>query len=127
MANRCTSFLGLFLLVACLCACGIPPRITFVPKPPAQVSPRPQPCDVDVFRDSKPERSYVEIGRIDYHEERHRAGGDRPTLDTVLPALKTRACEVGADALVNLHVTDERYLEYATFHISAVAVRYVRQ
>jgi hypothetical protein len=112
------------LLGTLLCSCGAKARISFVPKGAASYEARQGPCGIQVFQDSKPDRPYVEIGTINYHHERHRTSAGALKLDTALPQIRRRACEIGADAIVNIRVTDEKRLEWAMFHVTATAVRF---
>ena len=104
-------------------ACASKARIGFVPSGPSYQA-RQGSCDIEVFMESKPDRPYEELGTINYHDERHRTAAGGLNIETVLPEIRRRACEVGADALVNVHVTDERRLEWAMFHVSATAIRF---
>lgn len=124
MRTRSTEALIVCLLGTALCSCASRAKISFVPKGPASYEARQDQCQIQMFRDSKPDRPYVEIGTLNYHDERHRTGADGLKLDVVLPEIRRRACAVGADALMNIHVTDEKRLEWAMFHVSATAVRF---
>ena len=42
-----------------------------------------------------------------------------------MPKIKARACKAGADALIDVRVTEVRRLEFAMFNVRAVAVRFV--
>jgi hypothetical protein len=41
--------------------------------------------------------------------------------------MKARVCQAGADALINIRVTEVRRLEFAMFNVSATAVRFEPQ
>jgi hypothetical protein len=124
MHRRSAQALALCLLGTLCLSCGGRARISFTPKTPGSYQPRQEPCEIQVFQDSKPDRSYVELGTLNYHHERHRASAGQLSLDAALLLLKKRACEIGADAIVNVHVTDERRLEWAMFHVAATAARF---
>lgn len=116
-ASACT------ILAVVLSACGGTPRISFVPSMPGAYPAKPPACDLEVFRDAKPDRPSTPVGVIHYHLERHRTSAGALTLETALPEIKARACGAGADALV-VRVTEERHLEWAMFHVAATALRF---
>lgn len=127
MGTRSAHRLIVCVLATMMSSCATHARISFVPKGSAAYEPRQPSCDVQVFRDAKPDRPYVEIGTINYHDERHRTSAGGLTLDAALPEIRRQACAAGADAVVNLHVTDEKRLEWAMFHVTAIAVRFLNQ
>lgn len=119
------------VLFVCLCMvlCWSRPgyakeKITFTPKEAGGQPAKPEPCDIQVFQDSKPDQEYVELGIINYHDERHRSKAGSLKLDVVLPKIKASACKVGADALIDIRVTEVRRLEFAMFNVRALVVRF---
>jgi hypothetical protein len=88
-------------------------KITFTPKESGQRQ---------VFKDSKPDQAYVDLGIINYHDERHRSKAGSLKLEAVMPKIKARACKVGADALIDIRVTEVRRLEFAMFNVRATVV-----
>jgi hypothetical protein len=76
-----------------------------------------------VHHEKGPERPFTALGVINFHREWHRGLSTAPTVDSALPQIKERACEVGADAVV-IHVTEERRLEFGMLHVAATAVRF---
>jgi hypothetical protein len=101
-------------------------KITFTPKEAGQHQAKPESCEIRVFQDSKPEQANVELGIINFHDERHRSKAGSLTLEVVMPKIKARACKVGADALIDIRVTDVRRLEFAMFNVRATVVRFVQ-
>ena len=101
-------------------------KITYTPKESSQPQAKLATCEIHVFQDSKPEQAYVELGIINYHDERHRSNAGALKLDVVMPKIKANACKVGADALIDIRVTEVRRLEFAMFNVRATAVRFVR-
>jgi hypothetical protein len=99
-------------------------KITFTPKGSGQHEAKPASCEIQVFKDSKPDQAYVEIGIINYHDERHRSNAGSLKLEVVMPKIKARACEVGGDALIDIRVTEVRRLEFAMFNVRATVVRF---
>ena len=100
-------------------------KITYTAKPgSAQGEPKPESCEIQVFKDSKPEQEHVELGIINYHEERHRANSGPLKLDVAMPKIKAFACKVGGDALIDIRVTEVRRLEFAMFNVRATVVKF---
>lgn len=79
-----------------------------------------------MFQESgtKPQAPYGEVAIISYHDERHRSKDGSLKLFVVLPILKTRACRLGADALVDIRVTEVRRLEFVMLNVRVTAVRF---
>ncbi len=100
-------------------------KITFTPKEGSgQHEAKPASCEIQVFKDSKPDQEYVELGIINYHDERHRAASGSLKLEVALPKIKALACKVGGDALIDIRVTEVRRLEFAMFNVRATVVRF---
>src|SRR4051794_38889150 len=98
-------------------------QITITRKDSGQYPPRSDNCAIATFQESeaRPDHSYAEIAIINYHDERHRSKDGSLKLSVVLPVLKTRACRLGADALIDIRVTEVRRLEFAMFNVRATA------
>jgi hypothetical protein len=100
-------------------------KITFTPKEGVEKhEAKPASCDIQVFKDSKPDQEYVELGIINYHDERHRAKDGALKLEVAMPKIKALACKVGGDALIDIRVTEVRRLEFAMFNVRATVVRF---
>lgn len=81
-------------------------KITLMPKEGvAQYPAKPASCEIQVFNDSKPDREYVELAVINYHDERHRLTSGSLKLEVALPKIKALACKIGGDALIGIRVT----------------------
>jgi hypothetical protein len=121
-------------LVFFLCICSVvfpsdqsyaKEKITFTPKKGAgHYEAKPASCEVQVFKDSKPEQEYVDLGVINYHDERHRLSDKSLNLEVAMPKIKALACKVGGDALIDIRVTEVRRLEFAMFNVRATVVRF---
>jgi hypothetical protein len=99
-------------------------KITFAQRGTSAAPAKPESCEIRIFQDpDPPPPGLVDLGVINYHEERHRTRSGALTLEAVLPKLKASACRVGADALINVRVTDVKRLEFAMFNVRATAVR----
>jgi hypothetical protein len=101
-------------------------KITFTPKETGQQQAKPASCEIEVFQDSKPDQPYVEVGTINFHDERHRSRAGSLKLDVVMPKIKASACKVGADALIDIRVTEVRRLEFAMFNVRVTVVRFTK-
>jgi hypothetical protein len=102
-------------------------KITFTPKQAGQSLEKREPCEIQVFRDSAPDQSYIVLGNINYHDERHRAADGALKFEVALPKIKASACKVGGDALIDVQVTEVRRLEFAMFNVRATVVRFERK
>ena len=99
-------------------------KITFTPKGSRPHQAKPESCEIQVFQDSKPDQTYVDLGIINYHDERHRSNAGSLKLEAVMPKIKANACKIGADALIDIRVTEVRRLEFAMFNVRATAVQF---
>ena len=121
-------------LVFFLCLCSVlfssgqgyaKEKVTFTPKKgSSQHEAKPASCEIQVFKDSKPDQEYVDLGLINYHDERHRWNAGSLKLEVVMPKIKALACKVGGDALIDVRVTEVRRLEFAMFNVRATVVRF---
>ena len=100
-------------------------KITFTPKGSAQQPAKPASCEIQVFQDATPEQEYIDLGIINYHDERHRSKSGALKLEVVLPKIRAHACKAGADALIDIRVTEVRRLEFTMFNVRASAVKFV--
>jgi hypothetical protein len=100
-------------------------KIKFTPKKEAgQYEAKPASCEIQVFKDSKPDQEYADLGVINYHDERHRLNDKSLNLEVAIPKIKALACKVGGDALIDIKVTEVRRLEFAMFNVRATVVRF---
>jgi hypothetical protein len=100
------------------------PKITFTPAS-KEVFPFKSPsCDIWSFENSeKPAKQYTEVGIINFHEEWHRSKAG-VTVDKAMPQIKARACQAGADAITEIHVTQDKRLEFAVLNVRVTAIRF---
>lgn len=121
---------GLFFLCICTVLFSSHPgyakeKVTYTPKDGAgQQEAKPESCEIQVFKDSKPEQEYAELGIINYHDERHRANSGSLKLEVAMPKIKALACKVGGDAIIDIRVTEVRRLEFAMFNVRATVVKF---
>ena len=102
-------------------------KITFTPKQEQPQPAKPDSCEMPVFAEGKPDRPFIELGVVNYHDERHRTNDGSLKLDVAMPKIKARACRAGADALIDIRVTEVRRLEFAMFNVRAVAIRFAAE
>jgi hypothetical protein len=122
------------VLVLCLCSLLLSAqpghakeKITYTPKSADKYEARPASCEIQVFKDSKLEQAYVELGIINYHDERHRMSDGELTLEVAMPKIKAYACKVGGHALMDIRITEVRRLEFAMFNVRATVVRFTAE
>lgn len=99
-------------------------KITFIPKQDHPQPAKPESCEMRVFAEGKPDRPFVDLGFVNYHDERHRAKDGSLKLELAMPKIKARACRAGADALIDIRVTEVRRLEFTMFNVRAAAIRF---
>jgi len=101
-------------------------KVVYTPSTRDHYEAKPDSCAIQVFQDARPEQAHVELGLINYHDERHRTNAGSLKLEVVLPAIKARACKLGADGLKDIRVTEVRRLEFAMFNVRATVIRFAR-
>lgn len=86
------------VLAACVAGC-VGPRVDVLPGTSIAAAPKSPDCELEVFR-TRVDRDYVELAAL------HAYGGDdtKNGAEDFYAALRAKACELGADALL---VTDE--------------------
>ena len=102
------------VLVLTMSGCAVSTSVTrsstktFEAKPPS--------CNVEFFRTQRPAEAYDEIGAI------HLAGAVMHSAEDAQEALRAKACELGADAVV---ITDEVYqVPNVGLRVTGTAVAY---
>lgn len=116
-----TAFL-LFVVGACAAA----GKITFTPAPGVSTAPKESPCKVEVIPGEIPAGKYLELGTVNFHAEWHRAlHGVTP--EEAIQKIQEWACRIGADAIMNIHTTQEKRLEFAFINVRVTAVRSASQ
>ena len=131
---KCLGFLVLFLLSLNSCAgvflAGLEPsRITIQDRqiPLGTIySSRSPDCAIEVFRSEIPSKEFLKISRIDVHIER--TYYIRTNFEEALPVLKVKACESGADAILDIQErssyinNDETHI----YHVIATGIKYTQ-
>ncbi len=79
-------------LALCLMACACATSVSTTPAGKLSAPPRAAGCQVEFFRSKVPDRPYDELAGL------HAEGGRSATQ--VQEAMRARACEVGADAVI---------------------------
>jgi hypothetical protein len=123
--SRRVLLLASALLLAAPSIAAAKEKITFTAKGSAKHDAKPEDCEIQVFQGEElPTSPYVEIGVVNYHDEQHRMNSGSLNFETALKRLRARSCAAGADALINIRVTEVRRLEAAMFNVRATAVRF---
>ena len=79
-------------------------------------------CEVEIIRNSLPQRDFVKLDRLDVHiEKTFFAGSD---FSDAVEELKNKACEKKADAIIDIEERSSIYLETRIYHVTATAIKY---
>jgi hypothetical protein len=109
---------GLALGVAgCAKAMEMPAQATYTEIQASGVAAKPPNCDVKVLR-HEPLTEYRKVGIIEG------TGSVYASEDDVLPAVKRKACETGADAIIILASKSQTTESLVGYYINAVAIVY---
>ena len=103
---------------------GCMPVTSFVTPFVAVTTPKPADCSISVMAQAPADRKYLELGIISA-EGPATLGGD---LNSLLPELTRRACELGADSIIIRSVEPRNPLyarQGATAKAVAVAIKFV--
>ena len=68
-------------------------KITFTPKQGQPQPAKPESCEMQVFAERKPDRPFIDLGVINYHDERHRTQDGSLKLDVAIPKIKARCVQ----------------------------------
>lgn len=101
---------------------GVRSKVELVgPKRPA----RPPNCEVEIFSDSKPEKRYEVVARIDVYVRRNKVTqGRQAVYEEAVPELRKQACKVGADAVIVLRQTVSSSGEFKLLYVKAEAIHF---
>jgi hypothetical protein len=83
---------------------------------------KPENYDVQLFRESMPERPFVRISRLDVHAEKTHFIGT--SFESVLPELRRQARLSGADAIVEIQEKTSMVGETRIYHVTATGIRF---
>jgi hypothetical protein len=84
--------------------------------------PKPEGCEVRVFRATAPDRPFVRISRLDVHLEKTYFAAS--SLEDALPELKKQARLSGADAIMEIREHSSMVGETKVYHVTATGIRY---
>ena len=108
---RSTTLVAALSLLACSSVKGPPSGEG------ARYQPRPKGCDLEILQKA-PERTYEELGDLEAHVKAPPPGG-------AVEALRDRACELGADALiVTRHIVTNAM---GQVFVAGTAIKYVER
>ena len=104
-------------VAGCGKAMQIPPQATYTEIQASGVAAKPPNCDIKVLR-HEPLTEYRKVGIIEG------TGSVYASEEDVLPAVKRKACETGADAIVILASKSQTTENLVGYYINAVAIVY---
>ena len=84
--------------------------------------PKPETCEVQIFRNAPPEHPFVRVSRLDVHLEKTSFIGS--SLESALPELKRQARLSGADAVIEIRETRSMVGETKVYHVTATGIRF---
>ena len=84
--------------------------------------PKPETEEVQVFQNSKPQRPFIKVSRLDVHIEKTHFL--RSSLQDALPELKKQARLSGADAIIDIEERSSALAETEIYHVSATGIRF---
>ncbi len=108
------------LELGCQQVISLPPQVTVATIQPSGNPARPPDCDMPVLRSLPLNRKYQQVaiieglGNVFAHEK------------DVMPSVKKKACEVGADAIVIKESRDQTGENMTGYYINAVAIVYTK-
>ena len=104
-------------VAGCARAMQIPPQATYTEIQASGAAAKPPNCDIKVLR-HEPLTEYRKVGIIEG------TGSVYASEEDVLPAVKRKACETGADAIVILASKSQTTENLVGYYINAVAIVY---
>ena len=122
--QRLKSWITIIAFSGALAGCAnsvpkLPPQVTYTEIQASGVAAKPPNCDMKVLRHD-PLTEYRKVGIIEAE------GSVYATEDEVLPAVKRKACETGADAVIILASKSQTSESIVGYYINAVAIVYGR-
>jgi len=104
-------------LLGCAQVSSLPPRTSVTEIEPSGHGAKPPDCDMPVLR-ADPTRPYRKVAIVEA------LGNVFANEDTVLPVVKSKACETGADAIVVNTSKSQTGEDMTGYYINAVAIVY---
>ena len=87
--------------------------------------PKPENCQIEIFRGEHPARQSERVSRLDVHIER--TYYVRSQLDDALPELQKEACASGADGIIDIQerISHFNLSETNSYHVTATGIRFL--
>jgi hypothetical protein len=104
-------------VTGCAKAMEMPPQTTYTEIQASGVAAKPPNCDIKVLR-HEPLTEYRKVGIIEG------TGSVYASEEDILPAVKRKACETGADAIILLASKSQTTENLVGYYINAVAIVY---
>ncbi len=117
LSIRLAAFAGAAALAACSQVYSFPPQVKYSEIEPPGRAAKPPDCDMPVLR-SEPLRDFRKVAIIEG------TGNVFAEEKDVLPAVKRRACESGADAIIILTSKSQTTESMVGYYIDSVAIVY---
>lgn len=105
------------LATGCIKAATLPPQAVYTEIEPSGSAAKPPDCDIPVLR-HEPLTQYRKVGLVEA------SGSVYDSESDVLPAIKRKACESGADAIVILTSKSQTTEGLVGYYIDAEAIVY---
>ena len=119
MLARWIAIAGMLALAvaACAKAMQMPPQATYTEIQASGVAAKPPDCDIQVLR-HEPLTEYRKVGIIEG------TGSVYASEEDVLPPVKRKACETGADAIIIVASKSQTTENLVGYYINAIAIVY---
>ena len=83
-----------------------------------------KPCDIQFFRNNKPDSNYETLAKIESHVQKNFFfGGTAKLEDEAYSELRKKACAVGGNAVLIDDYVESKALEFSHVHVWATAIR----
>jgi len=116
------SWIAIATLAGAMAGCAsavprLPPQVTYTEIQASGVAAKPPNCDIKVLNHD-PLAEYRKVGIIEAE------GSVYATEDEVLPAVKRKACETGADAIIVVTSKSQTTENIVGYYMNAIAIVY---
>lgn len=82
-------------------------------------------CEIQFYKDAKPQRNYETIGKIESHIKKNIFFGGKVELeDEAFQELRIKACELGGDAVIIDDSIESSGSEMTHVHVWATVIKY---
>lgn len=122
LVRRLKSWITRVVIAIAMAGCAsavpkLPPQVTYTEIQPSGVAAKPFNCDMKVLNHD-PLSEYRKVGIIEAE------GSVYATEEEVLPAVRRKACETGADAIIVVTSKSQTTENIVGYYINAIAIVY---